>query len=182
MGARLYNPETGRFLSIDPVPGGNDNRYIYPADPQNLSDTSGRSIWGDLWNASEKVAKWLTNSNAGRAIETACGFAWGLAGAICGGVYTLAYARQGRWVEAGASAAGMVVGGAVTKAVFKGMRRAYISARTVSKGRYAMASWRAARGNRFAARVLGESTSIAIGAAFGYFGKKYSGQGRMRAR
>jgi RHS repeat-associated protein len=29
MGGRLYNPTTGRFLSIDPVEGGNDNRYTY---------------------------------------------------------------------------------------------------------------------------------------------------------
>ncbi len=182
MGARLYNPGTGRFLSIDPIPGGNDNRYTYPSDPVNLSDTSGRSIWDSLMSASEKVAKWLTNSSTGRAIETACGFAWGLAGAICGGVYAAAYVRQGRWVEAGASVAGMVAGGVVAKAIFKGMRRAYISAKAVSKGRYALTSWRAARGNRFAARVLGESTAIAIGAAFGYFGKKYPGRARMSAR
>lgn len=68
----------------------------------------------------------------------------------------------------------------MAKAIFKGMRTAYVHARTVSKGVYALQSWKRARGNRFAARVIGESTSIAIGAAFGYFGKKYRGYGRVR--
>jgi len=33
MGARQYNPASGRFLTIDPIPGGNPNPYTYPADP-----------------------------------------------------------------------------------------------------------------------------------------------------
>ncbi len=45
MGARLYNPETGRFLTRDPVPGGNDNAYIYPTDPINSADISGKTTW-----------------------------------------------------------------------------------------------------------------------------------------
>jgi RHS repeat-associated protein len=42
MGVRLYNPSTGRFLSQDPVYGGNANSYEYCAgDSVNCSDTSG---------------------------------------------------------------------------------------------------------------------------------------------
>ncbi|WP_143162722.1 RHS repeat-associated core domain-containing protein [Couchioplanes caeruleus] len=42
MGVRTYNPVTGRFLSTDPIYGGNANSYDYCAgDPINCTDTSG---------------------------------------------------------------------------------------------------------------------------------------------
>jgi len=42
MGVRLYNPVTGRFLSVDPVPEGNANAYEYcGSDPLNCTDLSG---------------------------------------------------------------------------------------------------------------------------------------------
>jgi RHS repeat-associated protein len=41
MGARIYNPATGSFLTVDPVLGGNDTPYAYPNDPVNRSDPSG---------------------------------------------------------------------------------------------------------------------------------------------
>lgn len=47
MGVRLYNSATGRFLSVDPVPGGNPNAYTYPVDPVNMYDLDGR--WGCRW-------------------------------------------------------------------------------------------------------------------------------------
>ena len=41
MGVRLYSPTTGRFLSGDPIRGGNDNTYVYPADPVGQFDLDG---------------------------------------------------------------------------------------------------------------------------------------------
>ena len=48
MGVRLYNPTTGRFLTVDPVPGGNDNPYIYVTNPNDAFDLNGQ--WG-CWHS-----------------------------------------------------------------------------------------------------------------------------------
>jgi RHS repeat-associated protein len=49
MGARLYNPQTGRFLQTDPITSGSANAYDYcSADPINKLDVDGTSekpIW-----------------------------------------------------------------------------------------------------------------------------------------
>ncbi|MFI6882733.1 RHS repeat-associated core domain-containing protein [Streptosporangium canum] len=58
MGARLYNPQTGRFLQTDPIPSGSANAYDYcSADPINkldLDGTSEKPIWSDTTTSSAK--------------------------------------------------------------------------------------------------------------------------------
>lgn len=48
MGVRLYDASTGRFLQTDPVVGGNENSYVYPADPIRMYELTGmyRVYWG----------------------------------------------------------------------------------------------------------------------------------------
>ncbi|MFI1293734.1 RHS repeat-associated core domain-containing protein, partial [Streptomyces sp. NPDC020792] len=53
MGVRLYDPSTGRFLSVDPIPGGNANAYEYcNGDPLNRYDLDGKWSfnWRPPWN------------------------------------------------------------------------------------------------------------------------------------
>lgn len=41
MGARVFLPSTGRFITVDPIDGGTENNYVYPGDPVNANDISG---------------------------------------------------------------------------------------------------------------------------------------------
>jgi len=65
MGARMYNPATGRFLTTDPVPGGTPNPYTYPPDPVNMYDLAGTwSIGGviqNIVNTVRKAVQWVAN-------------------------------------------------------------------------------------------------------------------------
>lgn len=60
MGVRLYNPKTGRFLSTDPVYGGNANAYEYcTGDPVNCSDPL--AVTWLLRLATGRVARHIVN-------------------------------------------------------------------------------------------------------------------------
>ncbi|OKH96442.1 sugar-binding protein [Streptomyces uncialis] len=71
MGVRLYNPATGRFLSLDPVHGGSANAYDYTyADPLNQYDLDGR--WIPLAIAAVRVgwACWKHCRKAYKAVRS----------------------------------------------------------------------------------------------------------------
>ncbi len=57
MGARQYVPALGRFLSIDPMPGGNADAFNYPDDPVNRADVDGRIMTCGSRAACTAVAK-----------------------------------------------------------------------------------------------------------------------------
>lgn len=62
MGVRLYNPTTGRFLTPDPIYGGNANAYDYVhQDPINSLDLSGQICWS--WKCAVKgTVKWAVET------------------------------------------------------------------------------------------------------------------------
>jgi len=101
MGVRLYNPVAGRFLSTDPVYGGNANAYDYVhADPLNRYDLDGKWGWfKKKWKTFRKKSwrKWTR-----RAIRVGAWVGGAVAtGAICG-----------MTAGAGCLAAGFVIGAA----------------------------------------------------------------------
>ena len=68
MGARMFNPATGRFLTTDPIPGGTPNPYTYPPDPVNMHDLAGMwSIGGviqNIVNTARKAVQWVADKAA----------------------------------------------------------------------------------------------------------------------
>ncbi|WP_236243620.1 DNRLRE domain-containing protein [Streptomyces sp. CC228A] len=84
MGVRLYNPATGRFLSMDPIYGGNANAYGYPADPINQYDLTGQftvSWWRPWWSSTYWVRINL-NKRETRRMAFAAGAAGGILGVV----------------------------------------------------------------------------------------------------
>lgn len=61
MGARPYDPSTGRFLAVDPIPGGSLNNYDYAGqDPINNYDLSGKIFCDSEHNCRQILNYYLT--------------------------------------------------------------------------------------------------------------------------
>jgi RHS repeat-associated protein len=138
MGVRLFSPATGRFLTVDPVYGGNANPYVYPADPVNGFDLDGRFGWGDIGN-------FIKDNWVDIALTAACFIPGGTL--ISAGVWALSAVRVVRAFEAGeqvirATRATSWLAGKL-KVGFRGVvrGRARNGARWYSRGNY---HWRSA--------------------------------------
>jgi RHS repeat-associated protein len=79
MGARPYDPSTGRFLQVDPIEGGTPNDYVHPTDPVNQADLTGSICWSCHW---KNAKRWVKRSRH-QVVNLAVGVAAAAAAAIC---------------------------------------------------------------------------------------------------
>ncbi|WP_322749837.1 MULTISPECIES: RHS repeat-associated core domain-containing protein [unclassified Frankia] len=109
MGVRLYNPLTGRFLQVDPLPGGNANAYDYcSGDPINCTDIDGR--WGFHWRSVltfTVIAAGVIGTVA-CGVSVVCGVAVGIAAGAAAYAAENAGTSNWSWMGVGVAA---VVGG-----------------------------------------------------------------------
>ncbi len=98
MGVRLYNPTTGRFLTVDPITGGSCNDYDYTcADPINKQDLDGR-FWGVLIRGGAQACKrWCGHGARKLASYAKSGRSWARRQAVRSWVNFGAGLQRSRW-------------------------------------------------------------------------------------
>jgi len=120
MGVRLYSPETGRFLSVDPVAGGSASAYDYcSGDPVNCTDLGGTWSWKGI---AKKIA----------AVGEIASIIPGPIGSAAAGISAVAYAATGNTQKALVMAATVVAAAVGAGAAVAGAAR---FASQASKGR-----------------------------------------------
>ncbi|MFI8085418.1 DNRLRE domain-containing protein [Kitasatospora sp. NPDC086009] len=118
MGARLYSPALGRFLQVDPEPGGNAGAYDYcTGDPVNCTDLDGH--WG--------MPKWLKKTvHVVAKVAEVASYIPGPIGSAAAAVSAVSYAATGNWRKAAemsiTAAAGLVGGNTAVRAGFAAAR------------------------------------------------------------
>jgi RHS repeat-associated protein len=134
VGARNYDPVTGRFISLDPVFDGTDpqqlNGYGYASnDPVNNSDPTGQ--WGfhinlgSVVNAIKKAAPVIA------AVASVASIIPGPIGMVASGVAAAAYLVTGDYADAAIAAAGIAlaaVGAGAAAVAAKAARAAEVGA------------------------------------------------------
>ncbi|MER7754976.1 DNRLRE domain-containing protein [Kitasatospora sp. NPDC097643] len=130
MGARLYSPALGRFLQVDPMPGGNAGPYDYcTGDPVNCTDLDGN--WG--------MPKWLKKTvHVVAKVSEVASYIPGPIGAAAAAVSSISYAATGNWrkaAEMGVTAlSGLVGANTAVKGAFTAVRAGRAASRA---GRFA---------------------------------------------
>ena len=114
MGVRLYTPILGRFLTTDPIKGGNANAYSYPTDPINGFDLDGRWGWKKHFKKWGKALWKHKEAIAGAVALFACTVCTIVAASLAAVSAVRAYraARSGDWAAFGGQALGVVTFGA----------------------------------------------------------------------